>query len=219
MDPRGSFLLGGMFLMAATIFAFLSSASTNTQCSSPCVPGDASIMSKKEHGTSHVAAQSNLRWGCDQEPADRICNFNRRYAEHAGYFRQDTSFLANTQDTVSTDNPLEFFDTNTGKLLFTTPKDRSYTEFIAESKTHGWPSFRDTEVNWEYVRVLPNGETVSVDGTHLGHNLPDRTGNRYCINIVSVAGNPVEEGSENAEEEEAGRRRELGEFEEMTMSE
>jgi len=38
------------------------------------------------------------------------------------------------------------------------------------------------------VRVLSDGETVSVDGTHLGHNLPDSSGNRYCINLVSVAG-------------------------------
>lgn len=49
-------------------------------------------------------------------------------------------------------------------------------------------------MNWEYVRVLMNGETVSVDGTHLGHNLPDRKGSRYCINLVCVAGRPVEEG-------------------------
>ena len=56
--------------------------------------------------------------------------------------------------------------------------------------SHGWPSFRDQEVNWEEVRCLPNGETVSLAGTHLGHNLPDRHGNRYCINLVSVAGNP-----------------------------
>ena len=55
---------------------------------------------------------------------------------------------------------------------------------------HGWPSFRDDEVNWDYVRVLPDGEAVSVDGTHLGHNLPDKNGNRYCINLVSVAGRP-----------------------------
>jgi peptide methionine sulfoxide reductase MsrB len=40
---------------------------------------------------------------------------------------------------------------------------------------------------WENVRILKNGEAVSVDGTHLGHNLPDKR-NRYCINLVSVAG-------------------------------
>ena len=37
------------------------------------------------------------------------------------------------------------------------------------------------------------GETVSVDGTHLGHNLPDDAGNRYCINLVSVAGRSCDE--------------------------
>ncbi len=35
--------------------------------------------------------------------------------------------------------------------------------------------------------MLPDGEAVSVAGTHLGHNLPDGKGNRYCINLVSVA--------------------------------
>ena len=39
--------------------------------------------------------------------------------------------------------------------------------------------------------MLPDGEAVSVDGTHLGHNLPDGKGNRYCINLVSVAGRPA----------------------------
>ena len=46
------------------------------------------------------------------------------------------------------------------------------------------------QVVWENMRVLGNGESVSVDGTHLGHNLPDGTGNRYCINLVCVAGTP-----------------------------
>lgn len=32
--------------------------------------------------------------------------------------------------------------------------------------------------------------SFSLDGTHLGHNLPDSKGNRYCINLVSVAGYP-----------------------------
>ena len=39
--------------------------------------------------------------------------------------------------------------------------------------------------------MLPDGEAVSIDGTHLGHNLPDGKGNRYCINLVSVAGRPA----------------------------
>jgi hypothetical protein len=51
------------------------------------------------------------------------------------------------------------------------------------------------KVNWDTVRVLKNGETVSIDGTHLGHNLPDAAGRRYCINLVSIAGNPTEQTS------------------------
>ena len=85
---------------------------------------------------------------------------------------------------------ISFYDSNTGNELFTAPKGRSFEQFVKESRVHGWPSFRDDEVNWDYVRVLPDGEAVSVDGTHLGHNLPDKNGNRYCINLVSVAGRP-----------------------------
>jgi len=44
------------------------------------------------------------------------------------------------------------------------------------------------------MRILPGGESVSVDGTHLGHNLPDIKGNRYCINLVSIAGQNTREG-------------------------
>lgn len=152
----------------------------------PCVMGDESIMSKKAHGTSAVPIQENLRWDCDKETADRICNFNRHYAEYSGYFEKKTKFLEDCKNNAE----INFYDSNTGKLLFTAPKGRTMQEFMVESRAHGWPSFRDAEVNWEYVRCLPDGETVSVDGTHLGHNLPDKSGSRYCINLVSVAGNP-----------------------------
>jgi peptide methionine sulfoxide reductase MsrB len=88
---------------------------------------------------------------------------------------------------------IQFYDSNTGHLLFEAPNGRSHDEFLIESQRHGWPSFRDAEVNWEEVRCLRGGETVSLAGTHLGHNLPDKKGNRYCINLVSCAGNPIEE--------------------------
>jgi len=153
----------------------------------PVVMGTEEMMSQKAHGTSAVPVQKDLRWNCDVETADRICNFNRHYAEYGGYWERATSFL---QEESADSGEIQFYDSNTGKLLFTGPKDRSWEDFVKESKVHGWPSFRDSEVNWDYVRVLPNGECISTDGTHLGHNLPDRTGNRYCINLVSVAGRP-----------------------------
>ena len=35
------------------------------------------LQSPKAHGTSSVPVQDNLRWGCEKDVADRICNFNR----------------------------------------------------------------------------------------------------------------------------------------------
>ena len=46
--------------------------------------GGEEIMSKKAHGTTAEAVQKNLRWNCDRDTADRICSFNRHYAECAG---------------------------------------------------------------------------------------------------------------------------------------
>ena len=131
--------------------------------------------------------QSNLRFAVDRKTADRICSYNRMFAERAGYYLT-TSFV---DEMDAAKGPLTFYDSVTGKALFKAPVGRSVDDFLAESYVHGWPSFRDNEVVWDNVRVLKDGETVSVDGTHLGHNLPDRSGNRYCINLVSVAGNQV----------------------------
>jgi len=39
---------------------------------------------------------------------------------------------------------------------------------------------------------VKGGETVSTQGTHLGHDLPDDKGSRYCINLVCIAGNSAE---------------------------
>jgi len=148
--------------------------------------GDESIMAQKAHGTSEKAVQSSLKWNVDVANADRITNYNRRYAEFGGYWKQ-TEFLKE----VSRTEPTTYYDSVTGKPLFRAPIGRSMDEFLAESNVHGWPSFRDQEVVWENTRVLRDGETVSTTGTHLGHNLPDRNGNRYCINLISIAGRPV----------------------------
>lgn len=117
----------------------------------------------------------------------------RHFAEHSGYF-QTTTFLADAvaELEASESKEITVYDSNTGKPLFHVPRGRTWEEFVRESKNHGWPSFRDEETCWENVRCLKNGEAVSLDGTHLGHNLPDKKGNRYCINLVSVAGQPTE---------------------------
>jgi len=154
------------------------------------VTAEEDVMSQKAHGTSEKPVQKDLRWNCDYDTSDRICNFNRHYAEFAGYW-QTTDFLKYVKE--NGDEPIEFYDSVTGKLLFTAPVGRTMEDFLKESQSHGWPSFRDEETNWEYVRCLRDGECVSTTGTHLGHNIPDAKGNRYCINLVSVAGQPTEE--------------------------
>ena len=149
-------------------------------------------MSQKAHGTTESAVQQNLRYGVDWSKADQICCYNRHYAEHSGYAWTAAINWVEQCRSLKEGDTITYYDSVTGKPLFEAPKGRTMEEFLNESRAHGWPSFRDEEVIWDSMRCLKNGEAVSVDGTHLGHNLPDSKGNRYCINLVSVAGNPVE---------------------------
>jgi len=105
-------------------------------------------MSQKAHGTSEKPVQQNLRWNVDRNNADRICNFNRHYAEYAGYWKT-TNFLKE----VSMTEPTIYYDSVTGKPLFVAPIGRTMQEFLAESDAHGWPSFRDQEVCSKMVHI------------------------------------------------------------------
>lgn len=53
---------------------------------------DETVMSEKGHGTTSAPVMDNLRWKCDPKIADRICCYNRHYAEPSGYFLS-TSFV------------------------------------------------------------------------------------------------------------------------------
>lgn len=183
-SPQRPFSSGSRLFLLDRLFG-----TTSTTQGLPIVCED-SVMNQKAHGTSEKPVQKELRWNCDYNTADRICNFNRHYAEYAGYW-QTTDFLNYVKEEYQPGGePLEFYDSVTGNLLFRAPVGRSMDAFLKESASHGWPSFRDEEVVWDYVRCLRNGECVSTTGTHLGHNIPDGKGNRYCINLVSIAGKP-----------------------------
>lgn len=209
-NSRRNFLIGSaasvVLTSAATTAAFFNTpaaavAATTTgvvdlnKVGGPIQYGDAKeLMSPKEHGTSHQPVQSNLLYGVSTKLADQICNFNRHFAEPSGYFTSTNLEDVVVHQSAEQGRPITFYDSVTGKPLFVLR--RSAEEFLAESKQHGWPSFRDEEVVWDNVRVLRGiGETVSVDGTHLGHNLPDAKGNRYCINLVSIAGHAAATGA------------------------
>ena len=55
-------------------------------------------MAQKAHGTSEAPVQKNLKWAVDQDVADRITNYNRRFAEYAGYWKT-TNFLKEVSTT------------------------------------------------------------------------------------------------------------------------
>jgi hypothetical protein len=61
--------------------------------------------------------------------------------EFAGYW-ETTHFMAE----IDGSSPTEFYDSNTGKLLFTAPLDRKWHEFLEESRQNGWLTFGDEEV-------------------------------------------------------------------------
>jgi len=104
--------------------------------------GPDSIMDQKEHGTSAKPVQEDLLYGVSNKLADKICNFNRHFAERGGYFLT-TSF---EDEVLAAKGPITFYDSVTGKPLFRAPINRSADAFLKESEIHGWPSFRDEEV-------------------------------------------------------------------------
>jgi hypothetical protein len=63
--------------------------------------------------------------------------------QHGGYWLS-TAFLKEVDRSGET----TFYDSVTGRPLFIAPRGRSWEEFEAESRSHGWPSFRDQEVVW-----------------------------------------------------------------------
>jgi hypothetical protein len=128
--------------------------------------GSKDIMKKKKHGTSEKPAMKNLRFGCEYKLADKICNYNRHFAENAGYFSH-TTWLKEVDPSAET----AYYDSVTGKPLFIAPRGRTFEAFVKESKVHGWPSFRDEEVVWENVRCLRDGECVSLTGTSIKASL------------------------------------------------
>lgn len=72
----------------------------------------------------------------------------------SGYF-ETTDFIKDARQQPE----INFYDSNTGKLLFTAPKGRSMEDFLVESRAHGWPSFRGTEPVPHFI-ALPCSRTI-----------------------------------------------------------
>ena len=90
-----------------------------------------------------------------------------------------------------TGKPTIYYCSVTGKPLFKAPIGRKFLDFYNECLDVGWPCFRDNETNWNHVRVLLDGEIITVYGVHLGRVYQDEKGaNVYSIDVVAIAGNP-----------------------------
>jgi len=124
----------------------------------------------------------------DYETADRICCHNHHWAERSGYFAEPGRDLFSKIDEHGLTT---FYDSVCGLPLFVAPKERSFEEWKEESEHHGWPSFRPAELVSENVIIHSGGRMESKCGTHLGHNLPQGGVDRYCIDLVCIAGKPL----------------------------
>ncbi len=129
----------------------------------------------------------------DYSVADRICCHNHRFAEYKGYLAApEVDFFSRLDPSVET----VFYDSVCGLPLFIAPRNRTFNEFKAESLKHGWPSFRPEEMITENVILHNDGRMESVCRTHLGHNLPSGGVDRYCIDLVCMAGEPLSANDE-----------------------
>lgn len=129
-----------------------------------------------------------LNMELDYELADRICCHNHRFAEPRGYHEwPEVDFYSKLDPSTET----VFYDSVCGIPLFVAPRGRTFEEFVEESLHHGWPSFRPAELVSENVIIHEGGRMESRCGTHLGHNLPKDGIDRYCIDLVCMAGMPL----------------------------
>jgi len=93
---------------------------------------------------------------------------------------------------LNADGTTTFYDSVCGVALFRAPIGRTFAEWKAETEEHGWPSFRPAEVLASGgVKIDPTtGYVTSKCGTHLGSNVPDDKGIRYCMDLVCISGSP-----------------------------
>jgi len=126
----------------------------------------------------------------DYDLADQICCDNHVFAEPSGYQTQSqVNLFRRLDDSEGAENI--FYDSVCGIPLFIAPRGRTFDEFEDESIRHGWPSFRPEEMISENIKIYSNGRMESKCGTHLGHNLPEGGVDRYCIDLVCIAGTPT----------------------------
>lgn len=155
-----------------------------TTCSAPIQKG-------LKYNVSGRLAKDYLMGGNATETlAQAICcdAVFKPYAEPAHFYaRPDVNLFGGIKEGQT----VTFYDSVCGIPLFIAPRNRTLAAWKEESYANGWPSFRPEELVKENVMFKEGtGEAVSKCGTHLGANLPDKDGPRYCIDLVCISGQP-----------------------------
>jgi len=138
--------------------------------------------------TPMESVRSFLGAEIDYATSEKICCKNHRFAEYSGYLAAPEVDLF---DRLDANEETVWYDSVCGLPLFVSPRGRTFEEFQEESLTHGWPSFRSAEIVAKNVIIHANGRMESICRTHLGHNLPSGGADRYCIDLVCIAGAPL----------------------------
>ena len=81
------------------VFAFFASTPKSEY---PIIVPD-SMMNAGNHGTCMASVQHNLRFGIDNDLSDRICCFNRHYAENSNYsFNSNITWIKELSELATT---------------------------------------------------------------------------------------------------------------------
>jgi len=166
--------------------SLLSGDGFNSSCSGP-VQGDL------RYNMSHSQAIEDFPFPVapGETLVDAVCcdaNY-LPYAEPRFTFNRSDVALFSRLDASGTTT---FYDVVCGIPLFIAPRGRSLSDFKADTTEHGWPSFRPAEmVAGNVLTDKTTGYVTSKCGTHLGSFLPDDKGDRWCLDLACVAGNPA----------------------------
>ena len=159
------------------------------------------------YDTCKTAVQAPLKYGisgrgdaqgvpvqvdANETLAEAVCCDSRvlMYAEPQFLFAAPDIMLFSKMDAKGVTT---FYDSACGVPVFKAPVGRTLAEFEADTKEHGWPSFRTGEVVLGNVKTENStGHVTSSCGTHLGSYLPDSKGSRWCIDLSCISGSSAQ---------------------------
>merc|ERR1711966_162070 len=156
----------------------------------------------KEFDTCNNAVQNNLRYNMstftqgqyfpNESLAVSVCCDKRMETLAEPQFLYESPTVQLFTVLNKTTGVTTFYDSACGVPVFRAPINRTMADFEADTKEHGWPSFRDGEVFTENVVTHKDtGYVISSCNTHLGSYLPDKVGvPRWCIDLSCISGSP-----------------------------